>query len=72
MKIDAVRKLTRKRINERGESVRKYAINLNIQPNTMYLFLDGKGAYAECVPKAVLADLALTAQTETNYYKAQS
>lgn len=69
MKIDAVRKLTKKRIADLGLSDRKYAENLKMTQNNIYLFLAGKGAYANTVPKAVLIDLDLKAETTTNYYK---
>lgn len=69
MKIDAVRKLARKRISALGLSDRKYAARLNMTQNNIYLFLSGKGAYEFTVPKAILADLNLRSETITTYHK---
>ena len=69
MKIDAVRKLAVKRTSELKLTPRQYAIHLKIEPNTMYLFLNGNGAYRKTVPKAVLEDLGLRTETVTTYHK---
>lgn len=69
MNVDAVRKLTKKRISELGTTARQYAIGIGAEPNTIYLFLNGIGAYAQKAPKAVLKDLDLEAKTVTTYHK---
>lgn len=69
MKIDAVRKLTNKRIAELGMSNRKYAAYIGMTDNNLYLFLWGKKAYENTVPNAVLEDLKLKAETITTYHK---
>jgi len=71
MKIDAVRKLARKRIKELGLSDRRYADALGMTQNNIYLFLAGKGAYENTVPKAILTDLKLSSETITTYHKVQ-
>lgn len=69
MKIDAVRKMTRKRIAALGMSDAAYAREIKVTQNNLYLFLAAKGAYSDTVPKAILKEFGLKSETTTNYYE---